>query len=211
MAGYPILDAGIMLAPRGLGTMLGMIIVGRISNQVDPRLIILAGIALMSGSFYYQSGWTPDIDPWTLGTTTFVQGAGFGMVFIPLNVVAFATLPSQYRTDASAFVNLIRYVGQAIGVSVLTSLLLQNTQIMHARIGEFVTPYNLMLHSGGAHFGWSTLRPSGIMRLNDEVTRQAAISAYSTDFLVLMGIALSIVLFLPLIRGRQIRGQVRPR
>ncbi len=211
MAGYPILDAGIMLAPRGLGTMLGMIIVGRISNQVDPRLIILAGIALMSGSFYYQSGWTPDIDPWTLGTTTFVQGAGFGMVFIPLNVVAFATLPSQYRTDASAFVNLIRYVGQAIGVSVLTSLLLQNTQIMHARIGEFVTPYNFMLHSGGAHFGWSTLRPSGIMRLNDEVTRQAAISAYSTDFLVLMGIALSIVLFLPLIRGRQIRGQVRPR
>ncbi len=200
MMGYPVLDAGMMMAPRGIGTMIGMLIVGRISNQVDLRLLVLAGVALISSTLWVMSTWTPDIDPVSFALTTVPQGVGLGLVFVPLNVLAFTTLPAELRTEASAFLNLVRYTGQAIGVSLATVILVQGTQMMHARIAEHITPFNRMLLSGGAYFRWSPTRPRGIASLNAEVTHQAAISAYSSDFLFMMVVTLAMAIFLLFVR-----------
>ena len=84
--------------------------------------------------------WTPDVDEWSLARTTFTQGVGLGFVFIPLQVVAFATLAPELRGDGTALFSLIRNVGSALGISISSFLLTQGTQIMHARIAEGVTP-----------------------------------------------------------------------
>jgi DHA2 family multidrug resistance protein len=85
-------------------------------------------------------------------------------------------------------------------VSIFTVLLVQGTQTMHAQLAEHVTPFNRMLQSGGAYFRWSPIRPRGVAALNQEVTHQAAISAYSNDFLIMMMVTLGMALFLLLVR-----------
>src|SRR5207302_3499572 len=126
----------------------------RLTGRVNPRLLMLIGILLLAGSLWQMTSWTPDIDPWSLALTTGVQGFGLGFVFIPLQVIAFASLPAELRTDGTALFALIRNVGGAIGISVTSFLLAQNTQIMHAQIAESVTPFNRMLQTGGAYLLW---------------------------------------------------------
>src|SRR6202043_3769149 len=133
---------------RGLGTMLSMMIAGRIANRIDPRLIMFVGFVMLMESGRQMVNWTPDIDAWSLATTTLIQGAGLGLVFTPLQVIAFATLPADLRTDGTALFSLVRNVGSSIGVSVASFLLAQNTQIMHAQIAERVTPFNHALQTG---------------------------------------------------------------
>ncbi len=88
--------------------------------------------------------------------TTMLQGAGLGLVFTPLQVIAFGTLPADLRTDGTSLFSLVRNVGSSIGVSIAAFLLVQNTQIMHAQIGERVTPFNHALQTGGAYLLWNS-------------------------------------------------------
>jgi MFS transporter, DHA2 family, multidrug resistance protein len=104
LGGYSITSTGLLMAPRGLGTMLAMVLAGRLTSRVDPRLLMFAGILMISASMWSMLGWTPDVDAWSLALTTFTQGVGLGFVFIPLQVVAFATLPANLRGDGTGLV-----------------------------------------------------------------------------------------------------------
>ena len=196
LAGNEITTTGLLMAPRGVGTMFAMMVAGRLSNRMDPRWIMFAGVVLMSSTLYHMIGWTPDVDNWSMARTTFIQGMGLGFVFTPLQVVAFATLDSQLRADGAALFSLVRNVGSAIGVSVTSFLLAQGTQIMHARIVEGVTPFNRMLQSHGAYLLWNNATVPGLSAINAQVTRQASIIAYSNDFMFLFFVSAPIALLL---------------
>jgi DHA2 family multidrug resistance protein len=200
LAGYPIRQAGILMAPRGLGTMVSMMVAGRLTGRVNPRLLMLFGIGLLAGSLWQMTSWTPDIDAWSMAVTTFIQGFGLGFVFIPLQVVAFASLPAELRTDGTALFALIRNVGSAIGISVTSFLLAQNTQIMHASIAESVTPFNRMLQTAGAYMMWNTATPAGLAALNQEITRQSLSIAYVDDFKLMLLVSLPTALLVLLMR-----------
>jgi EmrB/QacA subfamily drug resistance transporter len=200
LAGYSVSEAGLLMAPRGAGTMVAMLLAGRLSNRVDPRLLMLAGILLLAASMWEMTGWTPDIDAWRMSAASIVQGAGLGLVFTPLQVVAFASLPAELRTDGTALFSLVRNVGSAIGISITSFLLVHNTQIMHAQIAESVTPFNRMLQTGGAYLMWNTATSQGLAALNAEVTRQASIIAYANDFKLMFFVCLPTALLLPLMR-----------
>ena len=200
LGGYPVAEAGILMAPRGAGTMIAMLAAGRLVNRIDPRLLMFAGFVLLAESARQMVGWTPDIGPWSLTLTTLIQGAGLGLVFTPLQVVAFATLPSTLRTDGTALFSLVRNVGSSIGVSVATFLLEQNTQIAHAALAGQVTPFNRMLQSAGAYLYWNSATQAGLSALNDEITRQASIIAYVDDFKLMLMVSLPAVLLLFLMR-----------
>src|SRR5262249_28521090 len=88
LGGYSVSEAGLLMVPRGIGTMFAMMVAGRLVNRVDPRLLILSGIIMLSVTMWQMSGWTPDISVWSLTVTTLIQGVGLGFVFIPLNVVS---------------------------------------------------------------------------------------------------------------------------
>ena len=203
LAGYPVREAGLLMAPRGLGTMAAMLIAGKLLNRIDGRLIMLAGIAAMAYSFWEMTQWTPDIDPYSLASVTVLQGFGMGFVFIPLQVFAFSTLPVHLRTDGTALFSLVRNVGSAIGVSVSFFMLAQNTQVVHSQIAEAITPFNRMLQTGGAYLLWNSATSAGLAALNGEVTRQATTIAYADDFMLMFWVSIPAALLLLMMRRPQ--------
>ena len=201
LAGRSIVDTGLLLAPRGGGTMVGVVVAGRLSNRVNPRLMMLAGILLIAESLWEMTGWTPDIDAWSFTRNSLIQGFGLGIVFTPLQVVTFATLPAELRTQGTALFSLLRNIGLAIGVSVTSVVLTRSTQIMHDEIAANVSSFNRSLQRGGTYLWWGISNPQGIAALNAEVTRQAAIIAYLDDFKLLFIVSLLMIPLLLLMRG----------
>jgi DHA2 family multidrug resistance protein len=199
LGNYPVETAGLVMAPRGLGTMAAMLIAGRLSNRVDPRLLMGFGISVLAWSLYRMTSWTPDVSEWTMIVNTMLQGAGLGFVFIPLQVSAFATLDPALRTEGTALLSLLRNVGSAIGISVTSALVAQNQQIEHSVLSGYITPLNRAFEGA-----WSALSPAtahGVQVLNGLVNRQAEIIAYNNDWKLMMLMSLPMLLLLLLMRG----------
>ena len=199
LGGYSVLDTGLMLAPRGIGTMLTMVLIGRVVMRIDVRLPMTIGCALLAWSLWEMSGWTPDITPLSLAGTTFIQGIGMGLVFIPSNVMAFATLPGELRTDASAMINLARNVGSAIGISVTTTVLANTTQTVHATLASHVSPFNRALEVNVPGLVLNPHLPFGLVMMNGMIERSALIVAYSDVFYLMLFLSLSAFIVLLLI------------
>lgn len=185
LGGYTVLQTGLLLGPRGFGTIFAMILVGKIGNKSDPRIMMTIGTAAVAWSLWQMSQWTPSISFDELLAVSIVQGFGFGAVFSPLNLVCFATLPGQYRTDGSAFSNLVRNVGSAIGVSVSVVILSNSTQAIRTHLVENATPFNRALGVNAESLYFNPLLPTGQQYLNGMINLRAAIDAYANDFLAM--------------------------
>lgn len=148
MAGEPVETAGLVMAPRGIGTMIAMMIVGKLTTRLDSRKLMGFGICVMCWSFWEMAQWTPAVGEREVITTLIVQGFGMGFVFVPLQVVAFATLDPALRTDGTALLSLFRNIGSAIGVSVTELVLARNQQIVHSTLAALITPFNRILGAG---------------------------------------------------------------
>ncbi|GGC45700.1 EmrB/QacA family drug resistance transporter [Chelatococcus reniformis] len=200
LMGYPVVTAGIVLGPRGLGTMLSMFIVGRLIGRVDIRLLLALGLGLSAWAMYDMTGWTPDVSQWTIVSTGFLQGAGLGFLFVPLTTVTFATLPAHQRGAGTGLYNLSRNIGSAIGISVVIALLTRNTQANHADIAAYVTPFNRHFLDPSIAHALSPYTPAGRAALDAIVTTQANIIAYINDFKLLMLMCLVVMPLLLLFR-----------
>ncbi|MCG5241442.1 DHA2 family efflux MFS transporter permease subunit [Azospirillum doebereinerae] len=194
LLGYPTVTTGLVLAPRGIGTMISMLVVGRLVRAVDARLLILAGILLTSWSLWYMTGFTIVMDRTPIIVSGIVQGLGLGLVFVPLSTIAFATLEPRLRTDAASLFSLVRNLGSSVGISVVMTLLSQNTQINHANLAAHLTPFKSVLTEQ------VEAAPQALGMLNAEVTRQAAMIAYLDDFKLMMYVALLVIPMLLLLR-----------
>ena len=190
LMGYPVVVAGLVLAPRGLGTMAAALLCGRLAARVSPRLLICLGFCCHAYSLYQMTSWTPQISAETIVVTGVIQGLGVGFVFVPLTLAAFATLPGEMRTQAAGIYSLMRNLGSSIGISITGALLIIYTQANHAALSARITPFNHMLQSGAVGALWNPVQMAGAMRLNDEITRQASIIAYVDDFKLMLILAL---------------------
>ena len=197
---YPVLTAGLMLAPRGIGTMAAMLLVGRLIGKVDTRLLILAGLALTAWALWDMTGFTPDVSETTLVWTGIVQGLGLGFMFVPLSTVTFSTLPASRIPEAAGLYNLMRNIGSSVGISITAALLDQHTQISHAEIAAGITATNPLLRAPGVETLWSPYTAAGRAALDAEITRQATTIAYIDDFKLLMFVTLVAVPLLFLLR-----------
>jgi DHA2 family multidrug resistance protein len=194
---YPVLTAGVILAPRGIGTIAAALLCGRLIGRVDPRLQIGFGLCASSYALYGMVGWTPDVSIWDIVSIGVIQGFGVGCVFVPLSVITFATLSAELRTQGTGIFSLMRNLGSAIGISVTGALLEMTTQVNHSIIASSITPFNRSLQSGPAAYLWNPETLKGASALNLEITRQAEINGYADDFkfmLVLSLLALPLVL-----------------
>ncbi len=199
LMGYPVVTAGIVMGPRGLGTMFCMFLVGRLIGKVDTRLLLFLGLALTAWAMYDMTGWTPDVSQWTLISVGFVQGAGLGFLFVPLTTIAFATLPAQMRGEGTGLYNLSRNIGSSVGISVVSMLITENTQVNHANIAAYVTPFNRYFDATAAQ-GISPLTAVGRATLDGMITTQATIIAYIDDFKLLMLMSICAIPLLVLLR-----------
>ncbi|HWG00129.1 MAG TPA: DHA2 family efflux MFS transporter permease subunit [Steroidobacteraceae bacterium] len=199
---YPVITAGYVMGPRGIGTMAAMMIVGKLMGRTDTRLLLGIGLGLSAWSFYLMTGWTPDVSSWTVIWVGVIQGVGLGFLFTPLSVVSLATLSPGVRPEGAGFYNLARNVGSSIGISIVGALLARTTQINHADITQYVTAAN-------PHFGnpvvAQTLNPltaSGRAALDALITRQAQVIAYIDDYKLLMIATLAVIPLLIVFKGR---------
>ena len=108
------------------------------------------GTGFVTGAYalWLMTAWTPDISQWDLVIAGFIQGISIGLLAIPINVIAFATLSPQLRTEATGVYSLVRNLGSAIGISVTAALLESNTQVNHAILSADASPFNRALQSG---------------------------------------------------------------
>ncbi|MBY8826836.1 DHA2 family efflux MFS transporter permease subunit [Hephaestia mangrovi] len=183
LMGYPVVLTGLVTAPRGVGTMISMILVGQLIKRVDPRVLIGIGLVLVAWSTYDMSGFSLGMDDSLVVRTGLIQGLGTGLIFVPLSTVAFATLPSQYRNEGTAMFTLIRNVGSAIGISVLQAMTIRNSAIVHSRLVEGVRPDNPNLARGAFNVDFSSLH--SLAAANAEITRQASMVGYIDAFYAL--------------------------
>jgi MFS transporter, DHA2 family, multidrug resistance protein len=187
---YPIVTAGLVLGPRGIGTMGAMLIVGRLVGRVDTRLLLAVGLGLTAWSLYAMTGWTPDVSQATIIGNGVIQGAGLGFLFVPLSTVTLGTLPPDQRTEGAGLYNLARNIGSSVGISVVTSLLTQNTQANHAELVQHVTAVNRVFETPTIAQFWNPATDAGRAALDAMITLQAQIIAYIDDFKLMMIVTL---------------------
>lgn len=189
--GYPVMTTGMVMAPRGLGTMLSMLIVGRLVRRVDPRMLVVAGLALTAFSLWEMTGFSPQMDAAPIIRTGLMQGLGLGFVFVPLSTVAFATLAPRYRADATSLFSLVRNIGSSIGISIVSAMLVRNLQISHGDLAATLSPYASL--GGRLPEGMSLSEPRTLALLDGLVNQQAAMIAYIDDFALMMWVTLAAV------------------
>jgi DHA2 family multidrug resistance protein len=194
---YPVVTTGLVTAPRGIGTLVAMFIVGRIMGKVDTRWIIGTGFALTAASSWQMSGFDLQMGASRVVWSGLMQGFGTGFVYVPLAAATFATLSPMLRNEGTALFSLTRNLGSSIGISVVNTLLTRNTQIMHATLGENVNRYSAVLRSQFPG-GLTSLR--SIAGLNATVTEQATMIAYNNDFKLMMFLSLAAIPLVVLLR-----------
>jgi len=198
---FPVVTAGLVLAPRGIGTMVAMLVVGRLIGKVDTRGLVLFGLAATAYSLWEMTLFTTDVGVAEIVYTGVVQGVGLGFIFVPLTTVAFSTLDPSLRNEGTAMFSLIRNIGSSIGISLFVTLLGQRTQVSHAGLAEQVTPFRDTLRVPWLPEAWDFTTQAGALALDNEVTRQALMMAYLDDFRIMTVVTLLAAPLLLLVRN----------
>ena len=199
--GYSVLDSGFLTAPRGIGTLISMMLAGRLTGRVDARILIFFGISCLALSLYQMSGFTLVMGSRQIIVSGVVQGLGLGFIFVPLQALAFASLAPSYRTTGAALLNLSRNIGGSVGISVVTSLLARNLQVSHSDLAAHVTPYSLPLADPSVLERLGQFGDSATAMLDLEINRQALMIAYLDDFHAMMLLTLAALPLVWLLRA----------
>jgi MFS transporter, DHA2 family, multidrug resistance protein len=201
---FPVGYTGLVTMPRGIGTLGAMFIVSRLMGKFDSRLIIAVGFVITAISLWQMTGFYLQMDSSLVIWSGLLQGLGTGFVFVPLAAITFATLSPVFRNEGTAMFSLVRNVGSSIGISAVVTLLTRNTQVMHARLAEQITPY------GGALHGQALSTTQGLAALNQNVSGQAAMIAYNDDFKLMMILTLCAIPLALLLRGVKPKAGAEP-
>lgn len=198
--GYPVLDTGILLMPRGFGVVFSMFLAAQLTQRgFDPRICVGVGFVIAAGSLYEMTTWTIMMGREQFVISGLIQGLGLGLVFMPLNQMAFATLPPHYRTEGSSLMNLMRNIGASVGISAVTALLARNIQTSHADLAQHVTPDMVAGYDISMVQRFGAAADTVMSMIDAEVNRQAAMIAYLDDFwamAIVTAISVPLVFFL---------------
>jgi MFS transporter, DHA2 family, multidrug resistance protein len=193
---YTVLDSGMMAAPRGIGSIVAMLIASRLNNRVDPRLMIFTGSLLAALSLWFLTGITLDMDQRLVITANFIQGLGLGMTYVPIAVIAFATIAPRLNTSAASVLTLARNLGGSIGISVATTVLARNIQTSHSDLASQITPASMPVLDPSVLGMFGSGGDMAMAMVDAEVNRQAAMIAYVDVYYMMM---IATIISLPLV------------
>ncbi|MDB5825638.1 MAG: EmrB/QacA family drug resistance transporter [Herminiimonas sp.] len=199
LMGYPAKIAGLVTAPSGFGTMLAMLVVGRLVGKIDLRLLLAIGFSITAFSLWEMSRYTLTLAQSDIVWPGVIQGIGLGLVFVPLSAATFATLSPEMRAEGTAIYSLIRNIGSSIGIALVQTLLVRNTQIAHSSLAASVTSGNAALQDPSIVSAYNFAAGGGWEPLNMEITRQASMIAYVDDFWLMLLMTLAVIPLLLLI------------
>lgn len=198
---YPSTTTGLVMAPRGLASMLSMLIVGRLINRVDVRLLIISGILIFSAGAYVTTLYNLDISPYWLVMPAVVQGLGLGMMLVPLSTVAYATLAPRFTTEAAGVFSLMRTLGSAVGISIVAALMSQTSQLAWHQLGGNITLTSAATLDYLRALGLDMGSPQAAALLARELGRQSQMVAYVHSFTFVTVVFLLLLPLVFLMRG----------
>jgi DHA2 family multidrug resistance protein len=188
--GYPIITAGLLLATRGCGTFVAMMLVGRMMRTIEARTLIITGLSLTCISLFYMTGWTDQTGVQEIVVLSIIQGFGFGLVFVPLSTVAFLTLPNHLRTDGTSMLTLMRNVASSIGISVVIAQLTEGSRRTYAILSQHINPFNHALQMPDVRSMIDLSTDAGRAMADAMVGLQSQIIAFSLDYQLVMIVTL---------------------
>jgi DHA2 family multidrug resistance protein len=200
LLGYPVATTGLVTAPTGIGTMLAMLIAGRIIGRVDLRLTLLVGFLITAYALWQMTGYSLELSESDIVWPGVIQGFGTGLVFVPLSAATFATLSPEMRAQGTSLYSLVRNIGSSIGISLVQTLLTRNTVIAHAALVERVTRGSSAWKNPAIAAAFDVHVPASAALLDGAVTQQAAMIAYIDDFWFMLLLTLLVTPLLLLIR-----------
>jgi len=214
LLGYSAMDSGLAVSPRGLGSMLAMVVVGVLINRFDPRILLALGMGIFAVTTLVLSGMNLGIAMRDVAWPNFWNGFGGGFVFVPLTTLAMGRLRKQEMGNAAGIYNLIRNIGGSIGIAALTANLVRGTQIHQSYMGANLTPNNPVvmhavqglaarLQAGGDNAVLAQHRALGAVY--GSLQQQAAVLSYADNFRLLGYLALGCIP-LVLLMGRPRHG-----
>ena len=207
--GYDAWTSGLVLAPGGVGNLLSLLLAGRLVTRIDQRWLLAGGCALNAVATYAMATLTLEVDYWALAWPRFVQGVGVGLIFVPLNTVSLATIAREKMGNATAALNVVRNLGGAIGVAVMTTLLARRSQqhqatlVSHVDIWSAETTERLRGwadHFAAHGFDRFTADRQALGMLYREVQEQAQLLAFADDFWLLFVLFVTTLVLFPLLR-----------
>jgi len=199
--GYPVITAGFVMMPRGLGTMVSSLIAGALMLRYPAKPIVASGVILIAMSTAMMSTFTPDIAIESVVLAIFIQGAGFGFLSVSILAVSFQSMPHSMRPDATSILSLSRRLGSSIGVSVLVAQLAHSTRDARSVLMENVSFYNERLHLLPMPENWNLESEQGLLSIQRVVERQAEFIAYLHDFRLMTVLMLMLLPLVFLLRN----------
>jgi MFS transporter, DHA2 family, multidrug resistance protein len=194
--GYSVYDTGVLLAPRGVGVLLSMIVASRTIGIVGPRVLIASGFAITAATLWHMTGWSLDMGMREFVIIGLVQGMGMGLCFMPLNVIAFAAVSPQHRTDGAGLLNLSRSIGGSAGISLITTMLARNIQTSHSDLASHITPGSIPSIDLSTADRLGEVGQGALLAIDGMINRQAAMVAYIDGFWML---TIIVACFVPLV------------
>jgi DHA2 family multidrug resistance protein len=180
--GYPIITAGVLLASRGCGTFVAMMLVGRLMRYIEARTLIITGLSVTALSLFYMTAWTDQTGVTEIVTISIIQGFGLGLVFVPLSTVAFMTLPNHLRTDGTSMLTLMRNVASSVGISIVIAQLTEGGRRTYAVLSQHINPFNQALQMPDVSSMINLGTDKGRAIADVMVQLQAQIIAFSHDY-----------------------------
>jgi len=195
LMGYPPMLAGVTNAPRGAGTLVAILIAGRISGRVDPRLLLAIALSISAAGIWVTTRFDLSMDTSPVLLSGFLQGFGMGLFATPLNIIAYSTINPSLRAEASSLYNLVRNIGSSGGIAAVQAIAVANAQAIHESLAGRMSPDDQVLRAAlPPAFDPSTL--VGALTLEAEISRQSTMAAYVNVFRLLL---LLCVLCMPLL------------
>jgi len=201
MYGYSVLQSGFLTAPRGVGTLISMLLAGRLTGKIDARLLVGLGVVLMGVSLYMMTGFAIEQPSTPVIMSGLVQGLGLGLIFVPLQSLAFETLAPRMRTTGAALLNLSRNIGGSIGISVVSTQLVRMTQVAHADLARNITEQTIPTADPTVlQTVFPVAGPAALAYINMMINKQALFIAYLDDFKLMMIVTFAVLPLLLLMK-----------
>ena len=181
LLGYSALQSGVASMTRGLGSLAAFLVVPFLIVRFGPRMVLLAGVLLSSWALWQMGQFDLSMTAGPIETSGLIQGLGTGLLFAPLNTLAYTKLSPVHRVEGTIVATMARSLGASLGISVVQAMLIRDAAAAHSGLSEHITATDPVLRWAMPQM-FSLQSPAGLAALNGEVTRQGAMISYDAVF-----------------------------
>lgn len=198
LMGYPALQSGLAISPRGLGSIAAVVVVGRLIGKVDERMLLVIGFIILGSATMAMSNLTLDIGMSSIVVPNIFIGAALGFLFVPLTTATMGTLKNEQIGNATGIYNLMRNIGGGVGISLVTTMLSRSAQTHQALMVANLSPYDpayqhrlaQLQHAFAAQMGPAAALARAQAAIYGTLVKQANLWAYIDNFRLLAGMSL---------------------